>query len=575
MTREEREELDISEDEEFDLGGKPDADENGKFFDVEDDENIMGLDLEDSDLDDDVDEDEEDEEDDDGAEGGKGDGQFDDDKAWGRSKKQFYSRDFHDDEDWDEELAKDELEQALIQQKKMRGALLPEDFAPAEQDLKQSADKKAAKEAKAKELDLETVQKDISSLTTEEKLEILTAEAPELLGLVQDFRAKITLMRERVFPLIQRIKKGEFQTCNGVSFLEVQYQLMLSYCINIAYYLYLKAKGEQVKDHPVINQLVKIRVYLEKIKPIEKKLKYQIDKLLKTAAIGNIASGDSKDPLNTRANPANLVSPLDEEAEEDSDEDSSAEEGEEEDDGKKKKKKKSQVQKYRPPKMAAEKFEDSSVLAQKAKEERRRKKALSSALAQDLLNEFGTAPEEVDYGTTRTKYDQREKEKTEYEENYMTRLMDTKKDKQARKKAMRERSTLRNELKDLGDYADIAALDFDGGDDGGAELRQYRKNKSLGKIVNERSLPLSRKRKIKEMHEERDAAKGVSRGGDDDFDSFRDGGDRKRARGGGFGGRGGGRGGRGGSGGRGGGGGARGRGSGPRMGKGGRMKVRH
>jgi hypothetical protein len=81
--------------------------------------------------------------------------------------------------------------------------------------------------------------------------------------------------------------------------------------------------------------------------------------------------------------------------------------------------------------------------------------------------EFGTAPEEVDYGTTRTKYDQKERERAEYEENYMTRLMDTKKDKQARKKALRERSTLRNELKDLGDYADIAALDFDGGDDGG------------------------------------------------------------------------------------------------------------
>lgn len=37
-----------------------------------------------------------------------------------------------------------------------------------------------------------------------------------------------------------RIRNGEFQTCNGVSFLEVQYQLMLSYCINISYYLYLK-----------------------------------------------------------------------------------------------------------------------------------------------------------------------------------------------------------------------------------------------------------------------------------------------------------------------------------------------
>ena len=43
-----------------------------------------------------------------------------------------------------------------------------------------------------------------NSLSTEEKLEILTAEAPELLALVQDFRAKITAMRERVFPLIQR-----------------------------------------------------------------------------------------------------------------------------------------------------------------------------------------------------------------------------------------------------------------------------------------------------------------------------------------------------------------------------------
>lgn len=74
-----------------------------------------------------------------------------------------------------------------------------------------------------------------------------------------------------------------------------------------------------------------------------------------------MCAGDSKDPLNTRANPANLVSPLDEEAEEDSDEDSSAEEGEEDsDDDKKKKKKKSKVQKYRPPKMTAEKFEDSS-----------------------------------------------------------------------------------------------------------------------------------------------------------------------------------------------------------------------
>lgn len=155
------------------------------------------------------------------------------------------------------------MEQALIQQKKLRGDIRPEDFAAAEQDIKQTAEKKSVKE-KAKEcvmtpfltladplahdvtvyrVELEAVERDISSLTAEEKLEILTAEAPELLALVQDFRAKVTQMRERVFPLIERIKAGEFKTCNGVSFLEVQFQLMLSYCINIAYYLYLKVDG--------------------------------------------------------------------------------------------------------------------------------------------------------------------------------------------------------------------------------------------------------------------------------------------------------------------------------------------
>jgi len=61
--------------------------------------------------------------------------------------------------------------------------------------------------------------------------------------------------------------------------------------LNASHFDTTQAKGEQIKGHPVIDQLVKIRVYLEKIKPIEKKLKYQIDKLLKTAAIGNIVRG--------------------------------------------------------------------------------------------------------------------------------------------------------------------------------------------------------------------------------------------------------------------------------------------
>lgn len=56
----------------------------------------------------------------------------------------------------------------------------------------------------------------------------------------------------------------------------------------------LKAQGKQVKDHPVINQLVRIRAIIEKMKPIEKKLSYQIDKLVRSANLGVSAGGIAK-----------------------------------------------------------------------------------------------------------------------------------------------------------------------------------------------------------------------------------------------------------------------------------------
>jgi len=152
LTKEELAELAIS-DEEIEFEPKDDTE---RQFHVEEEENIMGLDLDDDsdedsqDFDDDFEDDDDEEEED-----------TRNDQAWGSKKKGFYDRDFQD-EEWDEELgsfslspvcvlsnlppAQDELEQALIQQKKSRGAILPEDFAPGEQDLKQSVKLRSPKE---------------------------------------------------------------------------------------------------------------------------------------------------------------------------------------------------------------------------------------------------------------------------------------------------------------------------------------------------------------------------------------------------------------------------------------------
>lgn len=68
-------------------------------------------------------------------------------------------------------------------------------------------------------------------------------------------------------------------------------QLMLSYCMHVTFYLLLKTEGKPVKGHPVLDRLVELRVYLEKIRPLEEKLQYTLNKLLSSTSIGVNVSG--------------------------------------------------------------------------------------------------------------------------------------------------------------------------------------------------------------------------------------------------------------------------------------------
>ena len=47
--------------------------------------------------------------------------------------------------------------------------------------------------------------------------------------------------------------------------------------------IWLHAEGRPVQDHPVIGRLVQIRAYLDKIRPLDKRLSYQLDKLVAAA----------------------------------------------------------------------------------------------------------------------------------------------------------------------------------------------------------------------------------------------------------------------------------------------------
>ena len=85
------------------------------------------------------------------------------------------------------------------------------------------------------------------------------ADSPELLGLLEDLRSQSSDLSTQIAPILQEVEAGLLPTSDGVSYLEVKSHLMLTYLINLTFYLLLKAEGKSVKDHPVISQLVQVR----------------------------------------------------------------------------------------------------------------------------------------------------------------------------------------------------------------------------------------------------------------------------------------------------------------------------
>lgn len=92
-------------------------------------------------------------------------------------------------------------------------------------------------------------------------------------------------MRTRVAPVLAEVKAGGLATTDGISYLEAKHMLLLSYCVNALFYMLLKLEGRPVREHPVISRLVQLRSFLDKLRPIDKKLEYQIGKLVKAAGM--------------------------------------------------------------------------------------------------------------------------------------------------------------------------------------------------------------------------------------------------------------------------------------------------
>jgi hypothetical protein len=319
--------------------------------------------------------------------------------VWGKNRKNYYA------EDESADAVEEEAQEARRLQKKKLSSLKFDDFIDGEADFsrvsKSSAQKKTLQFDDLDELESsedETVEDSDDQVVMEEE------DMGEFLALLKDFKERLNLLRTQLQPLLQKAKESKMPTSSGLSFLQLKYHLMLGYCSSVVFYLMLKGRAGSVQGHPVIRKMLRYRLMLEKIRPLEIKMRFQIEKLLQP----------QHDETRFRPNPDAMA--VDENNESASDD--------EEDDGK-----------YRAPKLAPVFYpEDEKDAAKSKREEERRSRAASkSRLLAELRGELDDAPEEESIDpvrmASRVANDHRAAAREAYEEENFTRFQVSKKEK--------------------------------------------------------------------------------------------------------------------------------------------------
>lgn len=339
--------------------------------------------------------------------------------VWGKNRKNYYA------ENETAEAVEEEAEEAKRLQKKKLAALSFDDFVGEDAELLHRSSKSASAASNKKKISFDDLQE---FEPTEEELgeseeAIKEEEMADFLELLKDFKERLNTIRTQLVPLMQRAREGSLPSSSGLSFLQLKYHLMLGYCTSVVYYLMLKGRGGRIEGHPVIKRMIRFRLMLEKIRPLEAKMKYQIESLLQP---------QEDDETDLRANIDDMV--LDSGASEDEEQDASGV--------------------YRAPKLAPVYYpeDDKEASKQKRHEERRQKTLSKSRLLAELRGELEDLPEEEPIDpvrmSSRLANDEKAKEREAYEEENFMRFTVSKKEKRRLEQAAKPL----DELEDLDDF---------------------------------------------------------------------------------------------------------------------------
>ena len=121
---------------------------------------------------------------------------------------------------------------------------------------------------------------------------LINTESPELEGLLYEFRETLEVILTKLQPILDECNKNKQKLRNlkhGMTYMEMKYNLLLSYSIYLSFYFLLKCNGyEGIQNHPVILKLTHIKTLLERLKPLDQKLVYQINKAIQLGMGGGM-----------------------------------------------------------------------------------------------------------------------------------------------------------------------------------------------------------------------------------------------------------------------------------------------
>ncbi|XP_012350804.2 something about silencing protein 10 [Apis florea] len=202
-------------------------------------------------------------------------------KAWGKKKKDYYSTDYVD-PDYATANQKDlveaemEEEEAKNIQKRLAEQLDDVDFGLDIIQTTKNDNQKIYENAE------QFIKSDLSKLSKRQKQAIMQKESPEFMVLVNDFKDYMTEAKDLLAPFLKLVKNGIMPNCPAVSLIRIKYHLLLNYCINISFYLMLKAKRLPISTHPVIKRLAQYRQLLNQLESEQGNLIQEVQEILKT-----------------------------------------------------------------------------------------------------------------------------------------------------------------------------------------------------------------------------------------------------------------------------------------------------